>query len=240
MPPRPPAPPPPCWSGRPPQSGAVQRLATFTPLRAGSLNRTPPGDELVHVQGETFVLKTAARGLHVKPDGLYNFVRTVGARPGDKHTLLSPRSSHAGLAGGQPVLYAGTIRFDSGRLDWWSNYSGTYQPVAAFRQQAGLPDERFVPWQRLQMGGIGLQRTMLAETRPSFKPERPAHTPVKGAEAPGPGGVQEQRPGSSSETSTTYPTVRRRTSAPPQSHPAAPADAPGVPSSGSRDPSSGR
>ncbi len=167
------APPPLSWPGRPPETraGAVQRQATFTPLRPGRPDRAPPGDELIRVQGETFLLKTAARGLHVKPDGLYNFVRTAGDRPSDKRTVLSPRSSHAGLADGRPVLYAGTIRFDSGRLDWWSNYSGTYQPMAAFRQQAGLPDDRFVPWQRLQMGGIGLQRTMLAENRPSARPE---------------------------------------------------------------------
>jgi hypothetical protein len=176
MPPRYFAPPPLCWSGRPPVPAALQRHATFAPLRVGAQNRTPAGDELVRVQGESFLLKTAARGLHVMPDGLYNFVRTVGDRPSDRHTLVSPRSSHAGLANGRPVLFAGTIRFDSGRLEWWSNYSGTYQPVAAFRQQAGLPDERFVPWQRLQMGGIGLQRTMLGENRPSARPEPAAKT----------------------------------------------------------------
>ncbi len=175
------APPPVSWSGRPPgggqsvgggaRVGAVQCHATFAPLRVGRADRAPPGDELVRVQGETFLVKTAARGLQVKPDGLYNFVRTVGDRPSDKRTFLSARSGHASLANGHPVLYAGTVRFDGGRLDWWSNYSGTYQPMAAFRQQAELPEDRFVPWQRLQMGGVGLQRTMLSDHRTSARPE---------------------------------------------------------------------
>ena len=126
-------------------------------------------------------MKTAARGLQIKPDGLYNFVRTVGDRPSDKRTFLSARSGHASLANGHPVLYAGTVRFDGGRLDWWSNYSGTYQPMAAFRQQAELPEDRFVPWQRLQMGGVGLQRTMLSDRRASARPEagvQPAKNPA--------------------------------------------------------------
>jgi len=171
------APPPACWPGGKPPSGAaapagaVQPQASFGALRAAKAVRGGPGDELMPAPGDGFLLKTAARGLHVKPDGTYNFVRVNGGKPNDAHTLVSPRSNHAGLADGRPVLYAGTARFESGRLEWWSNYSGTYQPAAAFRQQAGLPDDRFVPWQRLAMGGVGLQRTMLGERRASTRPE---------------------------------------------------------------------
>ena len=167
-------------------TGAIQPQATFGALRTSQPARGARGDELLPAPGENFLLKTAARGLHVKPDGTYNFVRVNGGKPNDAHTLVSPRSNHAGLADGRPVLYAGTVRFEGGKLDWWSNYSGTYQPAAAFRQQAGLPDDRFVPWQRLQMGGVGLQRTMLGERRSSAKPETaqpPAAKPAAAAPA---------------------------------------------------------
>lgn len=191
------APPPPHWPGRRPeppavQRQAVQRQATFGALRAGKAERASAGDELMRVQGDQFVLKTAERGLHVKPNGTYNFVRVQGQTRNDAHTFVSSRSGHAGLAAGKPVLYAGTVRFDSGRIDWWSNYSGTYQPIAAFRQQAQLPEDRFVPWQKLQMGGVGLQRGMFNDRRAStapVKPERPAApakpaAPTKSEETP--------------------------------------------------------
>ena len=50
-------------------------------------------------------------------------------------------------------------------MAWWSNYSGTYQPIAAFRAQAGLPEDKFVPWQKLQMGGVAMQRGTFSERR---------------------------------------------------------------------------
>lgn len=201
------APPPPHWPGRRPQpaaqprpaqplatqapvvrSPAIQPQATFGALRGGKAERSTAGDELLRVQGDEFLLKTAGRGLHVKPNGTYNFVRVQGVTRNDAHTFVSPRSGHAGLAAGKPVLYAGTVRFDSGRIDWWSNYSGTYQPVAAFRRQAQLPDDHFVPWQKLQMGGVGMQRGMFndrhASTAPATAPAKPDGGEARKAAAP--------------------------------------------------------
>ena len=174
------APPPTRWPGQSPPA-TVQPQATFGALRAAVPGRGGPGDELLPSRGEDFLIKTSGRGLHVKPDGTYNFVRVAGGKPNDARTVVSPRNNHASLADGRPVLYAGTLRFDGGHLDWWSNYSGTYQPAAAFRQQAGLPDERFVPWQKLQMGGVGLQRNMLGERRAATRPEAPDPGPAKPA-----------------------------------------------------------
>jgi len=173
------APPPTRWpaSGAASGGGAtVQRMATFTPLRAGKSERASAGDELVRSQGDEFLLSSAERNLRTRPNGTYNFVRVQGNTRNDQHTYVSARSGHAGLAAGRPVLYAGTMRFDGGKLDWWSNYSGTYQPMAAFRQQAQLPDERFIPWQKLQMGGVGLQRGMFSDQRASVAPEKPQAT----------------------------------------------------------------
>ncbi len=194
------APPPTQWPGRPPQPApaaavragavqcqAVQRQASFGALRSGKAERASAGDELVSVQGNEFLLQVADRGVRVKPNGTYNFVRVQGTTRNDAHTFVSSRSGHAGLAGGRPVLYAGTVRFDSGKLDWWSNYSGTYQPIAAFRQQARLPEDAFIPWQKLQMGGVGLQRGMFNDRRSATAPaktepaktESPKREPVK-------------------------------------------------------------
>ena len=166
--------PPPClWPGQrfsaPAQAGrAVQRVVSFAPLRTpGAAGHLPPGEQLVHLQGNEFLVRDAARSLCSKPSGTYNFVRVQGSTPKDARTLVSPRRSHASLAEGHPVIYAGTARFDAGTLDWWSNYSGSYQPIAAFRHQAQLPEDRFVPWQRLQMGGIAMQRGMLTDRRPA-------------------------------------------------------------------------
>ncbi|MFP4362044.1 MAG: hypothetical protein ACLFTG_15415 [Alphaproteobacteria bacterium] len=122
------------------------------------------------------------------PDGTYNFVRVQGRLPREAPTLVSARLPHARLADGRPVLYAGTAAFAQGRMEWWSNYSGTYQPLAAFRSRAGLPDDKFVPWQELQLGGHAQQRTTFRERRrvPPPAPVRPDGDEAKtGADAAG-------------------------------------------------------
>lgn len=163
-----------------PRADAVQPMTTFAARRVGKCERASAGDELVRSQGDEFLLNSAERNVRTRPNGTYNFVRVQGDTRNDQRTYVSSRSGHAGLAAGRPVLYAGTIRFDGGKLDWWSNYSGTYQPMAAFRQQAQLPEDRFVPWQTLQMGGVGLQRGMFLDRRDSVAPgaaKRAAATP---------------------------------------------------------------
>jgi hypothetical protein len=167
------APPPAHWPGKPPAGArvpAVQAFRTFDPLRTQKTERGGTADELVALHDGQFQLETADRGLRIKPNGTYNFVRVHGTTRNDAHTFVSNKASHAKLAGGRPVLYAGTIRFDNGSLDWWSNYSGTYQPIAAFRQQAQLPGDRFVPWQRLQMGGNSMQRGMFTDRHGASAP----------------------------------------------------------------------
>lgn len=176
------APPPPHWPGRGPAASAgappvrpgggqaAQAFRTFGALRAEKAERTRPGNELLPAHDGQFHMRTPDRGLRVKPNGTYNFVRVHGETRNQAHTYVSSDASHAKLAEGRAVLYAGTIRFDNGSVDWWSNYSGTYQPIAAFRQQAQLPDDRFVPWQRLQMGGNAMQRNTFADRRSATAP----------------------------------------------------------------------
>lgn len=147
-------------------------MKTFDALRRPAEKTSGARDELVAFREHEFQVKTGDRGLLVKPNGTYNFVRVQGKTRGETSIFLSSKSGHAQLAGGQPVIYAGTIRFDSGQLNWWSNYSGTYQPLAAFSDQARLPDDRFVPWQRLQMGGYAMQRGMFNDRRDVTVPTR--------------------------------------------------------------------
>ena len=63
---------------------------------------------------------------------------------------------HTSLTGGAPVKYAGEIHFTkSGQLEWWSNGSGHYEPLASQASQAaewlraaGLSDisvDKFIP-----------------------------------------------------------------------------------------------
>lgn len=129
------------------------------------------GDELVGGADGRFQLRHGNQVLS-RPSGVYNFVRVQGATRNQTATMMSARAPHASLAAGRPVLYAGTAAFDGGTLQWWSNYSGTYQPQAEFHRQAALPDDKFVPWQRLQLGGVGLQRGMLSDHRGVGLPAR--------------------------------------------------------------------
>jgi hypothetical protein len=141
--------------------------------------RPPPAaqaiaEELVPRPGGGYQARSAQRNTLSPPTGTFNFVRVQGETPRARPLLISTKLPHAQLTGGRPVVYAGTARFDRGEMAWWSNYSGTYQPIAAFRAQAGLPEDKFVPWQKLQMGGTAMQRGTFTERRTSGAPERPA------------------------------------------------------------------
>ena len=156
--------------------GVVQRAAaaTFAPTKRVAPAR-PQGiaEELVGQPDGSFRVRDAERGTLGQPNGVYNFVRVRGQRRDDGSIYVSPKLPHAHLAAGRPVLYAGTAKLESGKLDWWSNFSGTYQPIAEFRAQASLPVDKFVTWQKLQLGGTSMQRGMLGERRLSAAPQRP-------------------------------------------------------------------
>ncbi|WP_033919627.1 hypothetical protein [Sphingomonas sp. 37zxx] len=140
--------------------------------------RPPPranaeAQELVVQPGGTFAMRSAERHTLVRPSGTFNFVRVEGETSRTRATLMSSGLPHAQIAAGRPVVYAGTARFDSGAMDWWSNYSGTYQPIDAFRSRAGLPEDKFVPWQRLALGGVAMQRGAFTERRTAAPPPTP-------------------------------------------------------------------
>ncbi|MBK8175374.1 MAG: hypothetical protein IPK66_09005 [Rhodospirillales bacterium] len=154
----------------------AQLKAPAMPARA----RAPLPEQLVRLPGGGFRVRLAG-GPAREPSGTYNFVQLHGSSPGSQPIFLSPQLTHAQLAQGKPVVYAGTARFDKGAMQWWSNYSGTYQPIAAFHAQAKLPGEHFVPWQQLQLGGHAMQRSMLGERRSQQAPDRvPARTSARG------------------------------------------------------------
>ena len=164
-------PPPPVWPGGKVPARAVQRAgaeAVFAPHARILHGPSPPravAEELVARPGGGFQVRSAERQTMTPPTGTFNFVRVHGDTPHSRPLLVSARLAHAQMAGGRPVVYAGTARFHRGEMAWWSNFSGTYQPIAAFRAQAGLPDDKFVPWQKLQMGGTAMQRGTFTERR---------------------------------------------------------------------------
>ncbi|HZM97866.1 MAG TPA: hypothetical protein VFB70_00675 [Pyrinomonadaceae bacterium] len=90
--------------------------------------------------------KVNSHGVNV-PNQQYNFVRT---REGE--TLLHGRYRHPSIAEGKQVLYAGEIFFNNGRLEWWSNGSGHYQPGADDADQANLPMDQFFSYQQVIKG----------------------------------------------------------------------------------------
>ena len=139
---------------------AAQRstAVTFAATKKVTSRRSGEASELVSLPDGSFRLRSLDRGTMAPPSGVFNFVRVHGQTRNDAHLYASSQLPHAALAQGKPVIYAGTAKLDSGRLEWWSNYSGTYQPIAEFRGQAKLPVEKFMPWQKLQMGGASMQR----------------------------------------------------------------------------------
>jgi hypothetical protein len=138
------------------------------PARAGA-----EAQELVVQPGGTFAMRSAERQTLVPPSGTFNFVRVEGETSRTRSTFLSSGLPHAQIAGGRAVVYAGTARFERGAIDWWSNYSGTYQPLAAFRGHAGLPEDKFVAWQQLALGGVAMQRGAFTERRTAAPPPAP-------------------------------------------------------------------
>lgn len=195
--PTPPGPPAPAHAG----TSAVQRSRSFDAVIKSHAQRGRGAhvDELVAGGGGLFQARDPDRNVMSRPTGIYNFVRVEGQTRNHAATYISARAPHATLAQGRPVLYAGTAAFNGGKLDWWSNYSGTYQPIAEFNRQASLPTDKFVPWQKLQMGGVGLQRGMLSDHRSTATPEKPQEKPkpeaVKAKDEAKPAAARAVKPG---------------------------------------------
>lgn len=192
-------------------------MRTFAPHQRPQGQRfTQPGDELVGGADGSFQLRRHDNQVLSRPDGVYNFVRVQGMTRNQSATVMSARAPHASLADGRPVLYAGTAAFDGGKLQWWSNYSGTYQPQAEFHRQAALPDDKFVPWQRLQLGGVGLQRGMLSDHRGVTLPDKEAEKGATKTEpAPQPATKPTPAPDKAAAAPATAQTLRRTAHPPP-------------------------
>ena len=87
-----------------------------------------------------------SHGVNV-PNMKYNFVRTK-----EGEMRLHNRYRHPSLAEGQQVLYAGEAFFNNGKLQWWSNGSGHYQPDDDNADQAALPMDYFYSYQQIIKG----------------------------------------------------------------------------------------
>jgi hypothetical protein len=179
---------------------------TFAPTKRVAARRDGQASELVSLPDGSFRLRSIEHGTMAPPSGVFNFVRVHGTTRNDAHLYASSQLPHAALAQGKPVIYAGTAKLDLGRLEWWSNYSGTYQPIAEFRGQAKLPVDKFMPWQKLQMGGASMQRGTFTDRTAKAAPESKRETAA--SERPGvakPDKVEAARPATAKPSTAAKP-----------------------------------
>lgn len=136
------APPPPA------RSAVAQATRLYPNLHPGAVEPVSPASvfRLNSFADQYRLHRVNSHGVNV-PNQQYNFVRT---REGDM--LLHNRYRHPSIAEGKQVLYAGEVFFNNGKLEWWSNGSGHYQPGADDAEQASLPMDRFYSYQQIIKG----------------------------------------------------------------------------------------
>jgi hypothetical protein len=126
----------------------VQATKLYPNLHPGAVERVEQDSvfKLSSFADQYRLRKTQSHGVYV-PNQLYNFVRTS-----EGQTLLHNRYRHPSIAEGRQVLYAGEAYFNNGKLEWWSNGSGHYQPDSEDAQQAALPMDQFYSYQQVIKG----------------------------------------------------------------------------------------
>jgi hypothetical protein len=131
-----------------PRAGVVQARKVYPNLHPGAVERVEPGQlfRLENFTDQYRLRKADSHGVYV-PNQQYNFVRTV-----EGQMLLHNRYRHPSIAEGRQVLYAGEVHFNNGKLEWWSNGSGHYQPDSEDAQQAALPMDNFYTYQQVIKG----------------------------------------------------------------------------------------
>jgi hypothetical protein len=134
-----------------PRKPAVQLKAQlkFYPNMNASAAVPVDRDEIFHLNSFYDQYRLAREKSHgqLVANSKYIFVRmTTG------EMLLHHTYRHPTLAGGKPVLYAGEVHFENGKLDWWSNGSGNYRPDPEHAEQAALPMDRFYTYQDVMKG----------------------------------------------------------------------------------------
>jgi hypothetical protein len=129
-------------------AGGAQGTRFYPNLHPGAVERVEPGSlfRLENFTDQYRLRKVGAHGAYV-PNQQYNFVRTSAGE-----MLLHNRYRHPSIAEGRQVLYAGEVFFNNGRLEWWSNGSGHYQPDADDARQAALPLDDFYTYQQVIKG----------------------------------------------------------------------------------------
>jgi hypothetical protein len=133
---------------KPAVSRVVQAIKLYPNLHPGAVERVETDSvyKLSNFADQYRLRKTQSHGVYV-PNQLYNFVRTS-----EGEMLLHNRYRHPSIAEGRQVLYAGEAYFNNGKLEWWSNGSGHYQPDSEDAQQAALPMDYFYSYQQVIKG----------------------------------------------------------------------------------------
>lgn len=129
-------------------SRVIQAVKFYPNLHPGAVEPVEPSNifRLDSFADQYRLHKVHSHGVNV-PNQQYNFVRTS-----EGEMLLHSRYRHPSIAEGKQVLYAGEIFFNNGKLQWWSNGSGHYQPFVEDAQQASLPMDHFFSYQQIIKG----------------------------------------------------------------------------------------
>jgi len=139
--------PPPVY--RPVMQAKMQGQPKFYPNLNASAAIPVDRDEIfkLHTFYDNYRIQRGKSHGQLVANSKYIFVRALGGE-----ILLHPTYRHPVLAAGKPVLYAGEMYFDNGRLAWWSNGSGNYRPDSEHAEQANLPMDRFFTYQDVLKG----------------------------------------------------------------------------------------
>jgi hypothetical protein len=130
------------------RAGVVQAVKFYPNLHPGAVESVDRSNvfKLDNFADQFRLRRVNSHGVYV-PNQQYNFVRTAQGE-----MLLHNRYRHPSIAEGRQVLYAGEVFFNNGRLEWWSNGSGHYQPDADDATQATLPLDYFYTYQQVIKG----------------------------------------------------------------------------------------
>jgi hypothetical protein len=125
--------------------GAALSNAEAIKLGAALGNAQSRKDAVILTENQGIWSLRDPSGKESVPHGEYNYVRMMDGQTRIGHQV-DGSNAHGQVAGqAMDIAYAGTVKFNQGKLEYFSNVSGTYQPPADLSHQAGFgKDAKFM------------------------------------------------------------------------------------------------